>query len=340
MPKDISISTYLDLFQQLPLIDVRTPMEYEKGHIPGASNIPLFSNEERAHVGTVYVQESKEAAMKVGYQYVTPKLKSYILESQKIAPQNKAVIYCWRGGMRSHAFGQHLKENGFDEIYVIEKGYKAYRSLAVHDYSQGVISVLGGFTGSGKTYILQELKRRGKQIIDLERLANHKGSAFGKIGMGKQPTTEQFANNLYWQWRELDFNRPIWMEDENISIGQVDIPIPLHKRIRESDLFFIDIEKEERAKLLVQDYALGDVENLVDAIKRISKRLGPQHAKAAIEEVKNNNYYAAALIILTYYDKYYKKGLTKRNPENIHIIPLKDTNFKENAINILNQQYV
>ncbi len=335
MPKDISISAYFESYSHLPLIDVRSPGEFAKGHIPGATNIPLFSDEERAHVGTVYVQESREKAMELGYKYVTPKLQSFITESRKVAPQNQVTIYCWRGGMRSHAFGGHLKENGFDNVYIIKKGYKAYRTLAVSDYEEGFLHVLGGFTGSGKTHILNELKNKNHQVIDLEGLANHKGSAFGRIGMGEQPTTEQFANNLYWEWRQLNFKRPVWVEDENLSIGSVNIPLPLFNRIRESKLIFINIKREERAKLLVKDYVIGDVEKLIDSIKRISKRLGPQNTIAAIENVQQNNFYEAAMLILTYYDKYYAKGMKKREEEKIQLIPLPDTNSKDNAEKIV-----
>ncbi len=331
MPKDISITKYLDSFQHLPLIDVRSPGEYAKGHIPNAHNIPLFSDNERAHVGTVYKQESKEAAINLGYKYVTPKLESFISDSLNVAPKQKAVIHCWRGGMRSHAFAQHLKDNGFKEIYVIEKGYKSFRNIAIDCYKEGTINILGGYTGSGKTHILHELKKAGHQIIDLEGLANHKGSAFGKIGMGIQPSTEQFENNLYWEWRQLDHNRLIWVEDESMNIGNVNIPYLMYQKIRKSSLYFIEISKEERAKLLVQDYVQDDKEMLADSIHRISKRLGSDIAKKALELLHENNFYEVALLALTYYDKYYKRGMSKRDPKSIHFIPLKDTCAQLNA---------
>ncbi len=339
MPIDISIENYLEELQHLPLIDVRTPAEYEKGHIPGAVNIPLFSNEERAHVGTVYKQESKEAAMELGYKYVNPKLNAYIEESLKAAPDKKTVIYCWRGGMRSHAFAEHLEDNGFRRVNVIEHGYKAYRKLAVNNYDKGELRVLGGYTGSGKTHILHEMQKQGQQVIDLEGLANHKGSAFGNIGMETQPTTEQFENNLYWEWQELDLSEPIWIEDESVNIGNINLPVPLFRRMRESKLYFIEISKEARAKLLVKEYTTENKEKLAQGIQRISKRLGPQNTKTALEKLERNNFFEVALITLTYYDKYYKKGMGKRNSDNVHFINLQDTSARENAEQILNLQY-
>lgn len=335
MPKDISIKQYLEDLLDWPLIDVRSPGEFEKGHIPGAYNIELFNNEERAHVGTVYKQVSKQAAIDLGYKYVTPKLQDFIDRSLAIAPNKKIVIHCWRGGMRSHAFAQHLKDNGFKEVYVIEKGYKAYRRLAQNSFEGYKINVLGGYTGSGKTLILKQLEQMGEQVLDLEYLARHKGSAFGSIGYGKQPTTEQFENNLYWQWRTFDKDRHIWLEDESANIGNVNIPILLYQKMRTNKLLFIDISKEERAKLLVKEYAIGDMEKLVDAVQRISKRLGHEATRKALDLLKENKFYEVALITLGYYDKYYLKGLGKRDQDKIKILKLDSSDAVANAQTIL-----
>lgn len=343
MPKDISILAYLNQYNHLPLIDVRSPGEFEKGHIPHAINIPLFTNDERAHVGTVYKQQSQAAAIELGYQYVTPKLQWFIDESLNAAPDKNIVIHCWRGGMRSHAFAQHLKDNGFNSVFVIEKGYKAYRREAQTNFDKGRLLLLGGYTGSGKTHILHEIKERGHQILDLEGLASHKGSAFGNIGMHEQPSTEQFENNLYWQWRQFDFTRPIWVEDESPNIGDVNIPMNLFDKMRQSPLLFIEISKEERAKLLVSEYALGDKAKLQRAIHRISKRLGYDIAQKALQLLDENNFYEVALLTLTYYDKYYKRGIEKRNTNNIRFIVMSDTNANLNAetlIEVVNEQFV
>ena len=335
MPIDITITQYLNDFEGWPLIDVRSPGEFEKGHIPGAVNIELFSNDERAHVGTVYKQQSQQAAIDLGYQYVNPKLQSFIDRSEAIAPGKKVVVHCWRGGMRSHAFAQHLQDNGFTEVYVIEKGYKAFRRIALNSFDEYKINVLGGYTGSGKTHILNELKDQGEQVLDLEFMAKHKGSAFGSIGYGQQPTTEQFENNLYWEWRNLNTNQPIWLEDESPNIGNVNIPQYLFQKMRTNKLLFLDISKEERAKLLVNEYALDNKPKLADAIQRISKRLGPLRTKEALDFLEQDNFYKVALITLQYYDKYYLKGLAKRDEDKIEILKLENTDTKQNAQTIL-----
>nr|WP_321450512.1 tRNA 2-selenouridine(34) synthase MnmH [uncultured Carboxylicivirga sp.] len=335
MPTDITIQQYLTEFEGWPLIDVRSHGEFEKGRIPGAVNIELFSNEERAHVGTVYKQQSQKDAIDLGYHYVNPKLQSFIDRSAEAAPDKKIVIHCWRGGMRSHAFAQHLEDNGFKEVYVIQKGYKAFRRVVLNSFDNYNLNVLGGYTGSGKTQILTQLTAMNEQVLDLEQIAQHKGSAFGSIGYGSQPTTEQFENNLYWKWREFDPSRPIWVEDESPNIGNVNIPQYLFRKMRETKLLFIDISKEERAKLLVSEYALDNKPKLAEAIKRISKRLGPQNTQLALERLEEDDFYNVALITLYYYDKYYLKGLAKRDKDKIDMLKLEDTDPIKNAKTIL-----
>ena len=256
----LGIQEFFAATHPLPLIDVRSPGEYEKGHIVGAVNIPLFSNEERARVGTVYVQKSKEKAIELGYEYVTPKLDWFIEESRKVAGQLALVIHCWRGGMRSQAFAEHLNSNGFKEVFILDGGYKAYRNFMLAFFEQSFhLRILGGYTGSGKTYILKELDALGEQIIDLEEIAHHKGSAFGAIGEIAQPTQEQFENNLFTNLRQLNRKEPIWVEDESHNIGRINTPMVFFKQMREQAVYFIDIPKEKRAEHLVGEYSnFGD----------------------------------------------------------------------------------
>ncbi len=338
MVQELKIDATLSL--SLPVIDVRSPGEFQKGHIPNAINIPLFSNDERAHVGTVYKQDSRESAKVLGLKYVTPKLDGFITDSLKVAPDREVIVHCWRGGMRSHSFAQHLTENGFQQTKIILGGYKAYRNHVLDSLAAPAnLFVLGGYTGSGKTYILQELEKLGEQIIDLEGLANHRGSAFGGLGQGEQPTTEQFENNLYQAWRTLDLSQPIWIEDESRNIGKANLPKPLYDQMRDAELYFIDISKVERAKHLVTEYAMCKNQLLADSIHRISKRLGGLNEKNALQYLKNENYYEVALIALQYYDKSYLKGMKRRDQDKVIHIPFSSTQHHENAL-ALRKQFI
>jgi len=336
MISELGIKEFYELRPQLPLIDVRSPGEFKKGHIPGAVNIPLFSDEERACVGTVYVQQSKEKAVELGYKYVTPKLDWFVEQSRKVAGESPVVIHCWRGGMRSHSFAEHLYANGFHEVYVLEGGYKAFRNYLLKFLEQPFQArILGGYTGSGKTGILKELAELGEQVIDLENIAHHKGSAFGALGELPQPTQEQFENNLFETARMLNRELPVWVEDESHYIGGVNIPNGFFDQVIKQTVYFIDIPKEKRAEYLVSVYAAHAKQEIAYAITGIAKRLGGQNVKQAIEHLENNNYFEVGMIALQYYDKAYSRGVNSRNQEKVFRISAGDTDCRKNAKTIL-----
>jgi len=321
---------------KMPFIDVRSPGEHAKGHIPGAVNIPLFTDTERAHIGTVYVQQSKEKAMTLGYQYVNPKLTDFITQSKKVAPAGKVAVHCWRGGMRSRLFAEFLHDNGFADVSVIVGGYKAYRNLVLRTLDLPFnLNIVGGYTGSGKTYLIKQLQYAGFQTVDLEQLAKHKGSAFGELEHQTQPTVEQFENNLFDVWRTLDYTQPIWLEDESHNIGGVNIPINLYKQMQASKVFFLDIPRTERAKHLVSEYAHTDPALLATAIGKISKRLGGLNTSYALEYLSERNFYEAAMLALGYYDKAYLKAIQCHTPENVIFLPQQSVDPIINAQSIM-----
>lgn len=337
MISTITIDDYFSL--SYPLIDVRSPGEYAKGHVPGAVNIPLFSNDERAHVGTVYKQQSKEAAIELGYKYVTPKLQGFIDEALAVAPNKQVAVHCWRGGMRSQSFAQHLSDNGFERVFLIDGGYKTYRNYVLRFFEKPfILRVLGGYTGSGKTYILDEMNQTGLQVANLEGLAHHKGSAFGGIDQGTQPTVEQFENDLHAQFLKFDISKPIWLEDESYNIGSVKIPMPLFNQMRQAMLYFIDIPATERVKHLVDEYSHCNFKSLVESIHRIAKRIGYDNEKKAIEYLEAKNYHAVATIALRYYDKSYLRGMDSRDSNKVQKITLSGINHSANARDIM--QYI
>lgn len=337
MHTEMTIQEYYQTEKSWPLIDVRSPGEYKQGHIPGAVNIPLFTNDERAHVGTVYKQLSKEKAIELGYEYVSPKFQWFVDEAFKVAPDGHVVVHCWRGGMRSQSFAQHLRDNGFQQVLTIIGGYKSYRRFLLNSLEQAHhLQIIGGYTGSGKTHVIDHLMGAGHQAIDLEGLANHKGSAFGAIGQNQQPTSEQFENNLFEQWRHFDSDRPIWLEDESCNIGKVNLPIALFQQMRQSMIFFLDVPREKRAELLAREYAFEDIEPLKMAVQRISKRLGGLVTQQCLDFLDQRQFYEVALLTLHYYDKTYFKGLSFRDPEKVLMIEGTDTDAEHNTLLLLN----
>jgi tRNA 2-selenouridine synthase len=336
MVREVSIEEFLSL--DLPLVDVRSPGEFQKGHIPGANNIPLFSDDERAHVGTLFKQVSAEKAMETGLRYVHPKLDNFILLSRKAAPDGHIGVHCWRGGLRSRSFAGHLSDNGFHEVIVIPGGYKAFRNHVLAFFNTPFnIYIVGGYTGSGKTEILNYLANAGHQAVNLEALAHHKGSSFGALGQEEQPTSEQFENNLFEIFRKMNKDLPVWLEDESHNIGGVNIPMNLFAQMKESPVIFLDIPKEKRVARLVEEYAQFEPELIVEAVKRISKRLGGQHTKSALQFLEERNFNDLAALVLTYYDKLYLKGLHYHNPDKVLTICLNEPDPIGNAKVILRE---
>lgn len=332
MKQLITVDFYFQNLQHIPIIDVRSPGEFEKGHIPNAHTIDLFTDEERAIVGTAYKKESKERAIELGYEFVTPKLDGFITKSFAIAPEKEVVVHCWRGGMRSNAFADHLIENGFKKVYVIEKGYKAFRNYVLPYFEQPFsLKILGGYTGTGKTEILHFLEKKGRQVIDLEGLANHRGSAFGGIDLLPQPTTEQFENNLFSKLRNLNSNLPIWIEDESRIIGNIIIPNLFYLQMKDMPVYFLTIPLEKRIEHLVDTYASLSQDKLADAIGRIGKKLGYDKAKFALDALADKNYHKVVELTLVYYDKYYLKGLQKRQASSIQELEITSANHEEIA---------
>ncbi len=313
MPTALPPPDFLQKAETLPVVDVRSPGEYLQGHIPGAVNIPLFSNEERAQVGTTYKQVSQEEALLLGLELVGPKMADFVRASKLLAPKKEILVHCWRGGMRSGSFGLLLETAGM-KVSTLVGGYKAFRNevLIGFEHRQSIV-ILGGKTGSGKTEILHELRELGEQVIDLEGLAHHKGSSYGAIGQLPQPSTEHFENRIYAQWRQLDPARRVWVEDESRTVGRCLIPEKMWDQMHAAPLVLVDMDKSTRIKRLVREYAGFDEDILQEATDRIKKRLGGHHHTAALAALAEKDFVTATDIALTYYDKAYQHGVGERN---------------------------
>jgi tRNA 2-selenouridine synthase len=308
---------FADLAGRMTLVDVRSPGEYARGHIPGAVSMPLFSDAERHVVGLTYAHVGKDAAVKVGLELVGPKLRSFVEDAESFAPGREVLVYCWRGGMRSGSLSWLLATAGFT-VRTLQGGYKAWRRYARSLFEeQRRYVVVGGATGSGKTKLLQSLEEAGEAVLDLERDACHRGSAFGRIGQSEQPTQEHFENRVAYRLHHLRTAKYIWMEDESRGIGKVEIPEPLWKQLLAAPVFHMRVPTEHRVANLVEDYGNAPSAELNDALSRIARRLRPEYAREAFAALSEGRTDRVAELCLEYYDKYYARSIDQREPRNI-----------------------
>jgi tRNA 2-selenouridine synthase len=342
--KRISITEFVSMMEQHPILDVRSPSEYAHAHMKNAYSLPLFSDEERKVVGTAYKQQGKQPAIKLGLNYFGVKMAAMVSEVEAILaaspdPNNKLVlVHCWRGGMRSAGVAWLLDLYGYT-VYTLAGGYKAYRNWVVAQFTIPYqCKVLGGFTGSGKTETLHALQALKEPIIDLEGLAHHKGSAFGNLGQPIQPSQEQFENILAQLLFKIHTEHAyVWVEDESRRIGLVNIPAPLFEQMRKSKVYFLDIPFSERLQFIVSGYGKFEKDKLMTAILRIKKRLGGLETKTAINFLIEDDVISSFSVLLTYYDKLYLKGANNReNPELlIQKIEVADIDPSANAATLL-----
>jgi len=316
-----------------PIIDVRSPSEFNEGHIAGAINIPLFSDEERAKVGTTYTRIGRNEAIDLGLEIVGPKLNQLAKKAKTVGINGRLKTHCWRGGMRSEKMAW-LFELVDLEVTVLSGGYKAFRQQLIEDFKniQRLI-VLQGATGSGKTRILHELEKRGEQILDLEKRASHKGSAFGALGQQEQPTTAQFQNLLYNDLLRLDPEQRIWIESESLSIGKVYLPESLWELMNNSTVLEIAVDKNIRAKRIIEEYGNFDLELLASSIEKIRSKFGGDRVKKSLELLEENKLFEVTLLLLDYYDKAYTFSKNKYKNKEAGVLESKSgdpgTNAKE-----------
>lgn len=293
-------------WQDYVLLDVRSPGEYATGKIPGAKSLPLFTDEERARVGTIYKQNSPDLALLEGLDIAGGKMRWLVEEARRLAPNKKVVVHCWRGGQRSGSVAWLLERGGL-EVAQLTGGYKAARKV-IREYlaaDHHQLKVLSGPTGSGKTPVLLAMREQGAYVVDMEGLANHKGSSFGAIGEAPQPTSEEFENQLFAAFSAIPKGEVVWLEDESRLIGSVCQPPEFYDRLIAAPLTVLEQPAEWRIDRLVQLYGSYPKAPLAAAFTRLRKKLGGQHLITALEALDENDLAAAARIALVYYDKAY-----------------------------------
>ena len=317
MLKTITLSEWINMPNPMPLLDARSEGEYEQGHIKGAISFPVLNNEERKLVGTCYKQKGSDQAVLLGYKLVGPKFEAYLKEAFKRFPKGAIAVHCWRGGLRSRIMGNLLDSAGY-EVYQIKGGYKTYRELVLQYLERDFeFKVFTGYTGSGKTVLLEKMETEGFQVLNLERLANHRGSAFGNLGLPEQPTQEQFENSLYEVLWRFDPKRPIYTEDESRKIGRVVLPLKIYEAVRNAPLTFLDYAFENRLNHILETYGRFEPKELIPPTEKLKKRMGDKENRAALVSLEAGDIATWAAMVLKHYDKQYTYSMTLKDKSKI-----------------------
>ncbi len=299
-------------------VDVRTPSEYRRGHVPGAYNLPLFTDEERAEVGTLYARQGKYAAIERGLELTGARFADMLRQGKALSQKGRLMLYCWRGGMRSASVAWLLRLQDID-VQVYPGGYRAYRNafetILRRDWR---FFVLGGPTLCGKTEILHRLAQQGEQVLDLEGMAHHKGSAFGALGQELQPGNEEFSNLLHAAMERFSPDRPVWCEDESLNLGKVVLPSSFYALLTSSPLVWVERPMAERIARGMEEYGKMPPSLLVECLLKLQRRMGGDRVRQAVAAVESGCIAQALESTLSYYDKTYLFSLRKRGGEMVH----------------------
>ena len=327
-----------------PLIDVRSPSEYYKGHMPNSINIPLFDNEERSIIGTIYKKEGRKKAVIKGLEFFEKKMELLLdnlfmsIDSYKTIPNKNNEffirIYCSRGGMRSQSIAWLLEKFKLN-LVTLNGGYKIYRRWVLDSFSKKLnIVVIGGKTGTGKTRLLSLLEKYKYQTIDLEGFACHRGSTFGGLGMKEQPSNEQFENKIAEKLYTFQAINNVFVEAESANIGKCKIPHEFFNQMKKSRRIEILRSESNRLDELIDTYSVFKKEELKNSVQRIKKRLGPQRTKLALESIDKEKWDLVCRSVLDYYDRCYE--YEKVGKENIKLLDLTDKNYDEKILDLIN----
>ena len=316
----LEVHSFLEQSAGKCVVDVRSPHEFQAGHVPYATNIPLFLDHERAYIGTIYHKLGSRAAINAGFKITQNKLASLANQLLDCSNGKELFLYCWRGGMRSRSMAWLVAQYGV-KTYLLYDGYKSFRRYVLDTLNQDFsLVILSGFTGTGKTDLLNDLAVIQEPVIDLEKLANHKGSAFGNLYSEPQPSQEYFENLLAYTIKNQLDRKYFWVEDESRTIGKVVIPKSFWDSMRQAPVVQVNASLEVRIQNLIHTYGNVGPEILIAAFQKIQKKLGPLASQKAIQAIQNQDITQACQIALHYYDKTYATGLKHR--ENMKTISI------------------
>ena len=336
---------YLDLFvNDIPLMDVRAPVEYAKGAFPSSSNIPLLDDHQREQIGIRYKDAGQEEAVKLGLQMATPDVRAQRLKAWlDFCRQNpQGYLYCFRGGLRSRTTQNWIREQGID-YPLINGGYKAMRRFLIDELETSIetvpIVIVSGLTGSGKTRVLKRISRH----IDFEGIANHRGSAFGRDVSDRQPGVIDWENQVsieFLKHRCRNLAKPVFIEDESRRIGRICMPDHLYHKMQEAPRAILQVDTETRIRMISEDYILDNwprYQNrysdqaeaefsrfVLENLARIQRRLGGvryKHVKQSFEsaleaffadQTVNGFRDGIEMLLIDYYDPMYRYQLTTK----------------------------
>ncbi|WP_298564074.1 tRNA 2-selenouridine(34) synthase MnmH [uncultured Aliiroseovarius sp.] len=345
MPLKLETLADLSALDADDIIDVRAPSEFAEDHIPGAINLPALSDDERARVGTIYVQDSPFKARKIGAALVARNVATHLETELAERPGGwKPVVYCWRGGQRSGSVVSILSQIGW-RAQQLEDGYKSYRRLVkalLYDapLPHKLILIDGG-TGTAKTRLLKALDTAGAQVLDLERLASHRGSLFGLVGPA-QPSQKWFESQVAMTLSRFDPSRPVFVEAESNKIGRLIVPPSLWQKMIRAPRFELTAPLPARAAHLARDYEdlIEDPARLADILEQLVSYHGHAQVDLWHEMAHSGDMCTlAAGLIETHYDPRYRRITRKDAPEPMRIaLPdLSDATLAETAANLITQ---
>ena len=308
MDRDITYTESLDIKDAI-YIDVRSPKEYAEDHIPGAVNLPILDDEQRRIVGTLYKQQGKEEASRKGVELVLPELGRKLDGLRILEKKGTLVLYCWRGGLRSKSMADLASASGISVKRLIG-GYKEYRKTVIRELESIALPpfyTLYGLTGTGKTEIIKLLEMRGVHVLDLEGLANHRGSVFGSVGLGEQPSQKRFDSMLLKQLKMIPTDAPTVVEGESKRIGKLFIPQNVFDHLVSSRKILVYDSVASRARRIINEYAtIQTKDELIGAVKQLERRIGKNNAVRYIKAIEEEDYQMVVEeLLVKYYDPLY-----------------------------------